>query len=183
MCLKLCKTKRVKIKDGRTIVIRRPKMSDAKQLKEYVNSLVDEDALIKINEKRSLKEEKEWLKGVLKDIRKNKKHGLLAECEDEVISMAELRKGMWRQSHVAGLGIAVKKNYRRLGVATIMMKTLLEIGKKDKGIKIIYLDVYAVNKPAIRMYKKLGFKHVARLKKRAKYKGKLIDQLIIDFKG
>ena len=49
MCLKLCKTKRVKIKDGRTITIRRPKMSDAKQLREYVNSLVDEDALIKIS--------------------------------------------------------------------------------------------------------------------------------------
>ena len=77
----------------------------------------------------------------------------------------------------------MKKDYRRLGVGTVMMKRLLEIGKKDKDIKVIYLDVYAVNKPAIRMYKKLGFKQVARLKNRAKYKGKLIDQLIMDFEG
>ncbi len=156
MCLKLCKTKRVKIKDGRVITIRRPKMSDAKQLKEYVNSLIDEDALIKINKKQSLKEESAWLKGILRDIRRNKKHALLAEYDGEVISMAELRKGMWRQSHVASIGIGVKKGYRRLGVATVMIKTLLDIGKKDKDIKIIYLDVYVDNKPAIKLYKKLS---------------------------
>ncbi len=183
MCLKLCKTKRVKIKDGRTIVIRRPKMSDAKQLREYVNSLIDEDALIKINERQSLKQETGWLKGVLKDVRKNKKHALLAECNGEVISVIELRKGMWRQSHVASIAIGVKKGYRRLGVGTIMMKTLLEIGKKDKGIKVIFLDVYSKNKPAIKMYKKLGFKKVAKLKNRVRYKGKLGDQLIMDFEG
>ena len=46
-------------------------MSDVKQLKDYVNSLVDEDALIKVNERQSLKKETGWLKGILKDIRKN----------------------------------------------------------------------------------------------------------------
>lgn len=155
-------------------------MSDAEQLKEYINSLVDEDALIKINEMQTLKSEADWLRGVLKDVRKNKKHALLAECGGEVISFVELRKGLWRQSHVASIGIGVKKNYRRLGVGTAMMKTILEIGKKDKEIKVIYLDVYAQNKAAIKMYKKLGFKKVARLKNRVQYKGKLADEFIMD---
>ena len=132
-------------------------MSDIKQLTDYVNSLVEEDALVHINEKQTVKSESEWLKGVLKDVRKNKKHALLAECDDEVISVVELRKDRWRSSHVASVAIAVKKKYRRLGVATIMMKTILDIGKKDKDIKVMFLDVYEANKPALKLYKKLGF--------------------------
>jgi len=171
----------MKIKDGRTIVIRRPKMSDAKQLTNYINSLVKEDAMIDINEKQTLKMETSWLKGVIKDVRKNKKHVLVAECDDEIISVIELRKGILRHSHVAGFAIAVKKNYRRLGVATIMMKNMMEIGKRDPTIKVMYLDVYADNKKAKKMYTKLGFKQTARLKNRIQYKGKLGDQLIMDF--
>ena len=39
------------------------------------------------------------------------------------------------------------------------------------------------NNPAIKLYKKLGFKKVARLKNRVQHKGKLGDQLIMDFEG
>jgi len=183
MCLKLCKTKKVKIKDGRTITIRRPKLSDARQVTGYVNSLIEEDALVKINEKQTVKQETRWLEGVLRHIRENKKHALVAECDGEIISIVELRKGIWRQSHTASVALAVKKNYRRLGVATIMMKTILDIGKRDKDIKVIFLDVYAANRPALEMYKKLGFEKVARLKNRVQYKGKLGDLFIMDFEG
>lgn len=183
MCLKLCKTKRVKIRDGRTIVIRRPKMSDVKQLKDYINSLVAEDALIKINERQSLKAECAWLKDILKRIRKNKLHKFVAEYNGEIIGNVELRKEKWRKSHIAEIGISVKKNYRRLGVATILMKTILEIGKKDKEIKLMYLSAYTPNKAAQKLYKKLGFKKVAVLKNRGQYKGKFTDEIIFDFKG
>jgi len=183
MCLKHCKTKRVKIKDGRTILLRRPKISDVKQLKDYINFLVDEDALININKKQTLKAERTWLKDLLRTIRKNKIHTLLAECNGEIIGVVELRKSKWRQSHIAEVGISVKKNYRRLGVGTTLMKRILEIGKMDKEIKLIYIRVYEPNKPAAKMYKKLGFKKVARLKNRVQYKGKLYDEFILDFKG
>ena len=183
MCLKLCKTKRVKIKGRRTITLRRPKMSDVKQLKDYINTLVDEDALIKMTEKQSLKEERTWLKGVLERIRKSELHKFVAEYNGEIIGSVELRKGKWRQSHIAEVAISVKKNYRRLGVGTALMKRILEIGKNDKEIKLIYIRVYEQNKPAAKMYKKMGFKKVARLKKRVQYKGKLGDEFILDFKG
>ena len=45
MCLRLCKTKRVKIKDDRTIVLRRPKMCDVKELKDYFENRPDRDKL------------------------------------------------------------------------------------------------------------------------------------------
>jgi ribosomal protein S18 acetylase RimI-like enzyme len=181
MCLKLCKTKKVKMKDGRVLTIRRPRMSDVKKATEYVNSLIEENAMIKINVKQTVRQETVWLKGLLRDMRKNKKHALVGEVDGTIVSVIELRKEKWRQSHVATVGLGVKREYRRLGVATAMMRTILDIGKKDKDIKVIYLDVYENNKPAIKLYKKLGFKKVAKLKNRVQYKGKLRDQLIMDF--
>lgn len=183
MCLKLCTTKRVKIKDGRTLVLRRPRISDVNQLKAYVNSLVDEDAMILVNERQSLKSEQAWLKDLLRKIRKNELHAIVAEHEGKIIGSVELRKKKWRQSHIAEIGISVKKNYRRLGVGTALMKTILEIGKKDKKIKLIYLTVYDRNKAAEKMYEKLGFKQVARLKNRVQYKGKLGDEFVMDYVG
>ena len=183
MCLKLCKTKRVKIKDGRTIVIRRPKMSDAKQLKDYINSLVDEDAPIQANERVSLKAEKAWLGASLKKIKENKAHLLVAELNGKIVSVVNLTKGPGRRSHVAGYGVSVLKGYRRLGIATVVTKYILSISKRDKTIKIIELKVYNSNKNAMSMYKNLGFKKVARLKKRVQYKGKLGDETIMEFTG
>jgi len=182
MCLKLCTAKRVKIKDGRTILIRRPKMSDLKQLRDYINSLVEEDAQIQINKRISLKEEKAWLKGALKNIKGNKAHLLVAELDGRIVSVTNLTKGKGRNSHVAEYGISVLKDYRRLGIATVISKRIIEIGRKDKGIKLISLDVSTLNRGAIRLYEKLGFRKVARLPKRIMYKGKLIDDFVMDLK-
>lgn len=183
MCLELCKPREVKVKDGKTIIIRSPQMSDLESLLEYVNSLVEEDALIKLREKMTLEKEKEWLEKSLKEIKENKRHYLVAVIDGEVVSGGELRKDFGRQSHVTEFGIAVKKEYRRLGIGTAMMKSLMDVAKKDKDIKVLHLDVYADNEPAIAMYEKLGFKEVARLKDRAQIKDRLGDQLIMDFEG
>jgi len=183
MCLKLCKTVKVKTKDGKVVTLRRPRRSDVKQLQSFINSLVDEDAPILINERATLKGEKEWLKWLLKDIGKNKKHCLVAVYKGEIIGNIELRKGKGRNSHVAEYAIAVKGGCRNIGLATIMSKAILDIGKKDKEIKLIELGVLSVNKPAMQLYKKLGFRQVTRLRKRFKYKEKYIDDIIMDLKG
>lgn len=182
MCLKLCKTYKFQTKDGKNIILRRPRMKDAKQLLNLVNSLVEEDAQILTNKKMTLKEEKEWLKDRLKQIRKNKVHYLVAEYKGEIIAGADLTKKKWRQSHVAEYGISVKKGYRNIGLGSKLTKIMLDIGRRDKEIKIISLNVYPTNKAAIHLYKKFGFRKVAVLKKRIKYKGKYIDDIVMDLK-
>lgn len=182
MCIKLCKSLRVKTKDGKTITLRRPKMSDVKQLLEFINSLVEENAQILVNKRMTLKAEKEWLKEELKSIRKNKLHCFVAVHKGEIVGVVELKKGKWRESHIAEYAISVKKGYRKVGLATVMSKAILNIGRKDKEIKLIYLRVFHTNKVALNLYKKLGFKKVARLKKRVKYKGRYIDEIVMDFK-
>ena len=58
---------------------------------------------------------------------------------------------------------------------------IIKLAKKDlkPKPKIIRLGVFPTNKPAISLYKKLGFKKVARVPRQFQYKGKLVDEIIM----
>lgn len=180
MCYNLCKPQKI-VLDGKEIILRNPRMNDVKTLLEFINSLVEEDAPILVNKKATLKEEKEWLKDRIKLVKKNKLHGIFVFHKNEAIGNAEVRKGNWRQSHVGNIGVSVKKNYRGIGLGKLLMKKAIEVAKKDPEIKVLTLSVYPVNKIAMNLYKKLGFKVVATLHKRHLYKGKYVDEYVMDY--
>jgi RimJ/RimL family protein N-acetyltransferase len=182
MCIILCKPKRVRIKDGRTVLLRRPEKKDVRQLMEYINAIIDEDAPIEMTERMTLKSERAWLKGVLDAMKKGKSHFIIAELGGRIVGVVNLNHGRGRHDHVGEYGISVAKEYRRLGVASALTKYILDAGRKDKNIKVIMLRVYEFNKIAIRMYEKFGFRKVARLKDRVMYKGKLADEFVMDMK-
>ncbi len=52
--------------------------------------------------------------------------------------------------------IAVKENYRRLGIGKALVGELLRIAKL-RGAKIVYLEVNETNDAAIALYERLGF--------------------------
>ncbi len=183
MHMKFFEPVKVKIKDGSTVVIRNPKMSDAKELRDYINSLVEEDAPILMAKKMSLKDEKEWLGGILKKIKNGSGNYLVAEMDGRIVGGIDFRKEIGRSSHCASIGISVAKDYRRLGIATLLFKKIFEITKKDKSIKVIWLSLCEHNKKAYNLYKKMGFRPVARLKNRIQFKGKLVDEIVMDYKG
>jgi len=58
---------------------------------------------------------------------------------------------------------------------------IIELAKKEFNpkLKIIQLRVYINNKSAINLYKKMGFKIVAKMPKQIQFKGKLIDEFIM----
>jgi hypothetical protein len=62
----------IKIFNGKKLKIREMNRSDLKRAKDfldYINSLVEEEAMISLKKKKTLKEEKEWLKNQLKEIK------------------------------------------------------------------------------------------------------------------
>lgn len=65
--------------------------------------------------------------------------------------------GLWiiaDEGHVNNF--AVLPEYRRQGLADLMMKKIFEIGSKEK-VSLYYLEVRFSNTPAINLYKKYGF--------------------------
>lgn len=74
-------------------------------------------------------------------------------CEEEVVSYA----GLWYvldESHVTN--IAVKEDYRRMGIGSEMLKILCD-SAKALNVKTMTLEVRESNESAISMYEKAGF--------------------------
>ena len=62
------------------------------------------------------------------------------------------------------VSIAVLPEFRRRGIATALMKEAIKRLKEIYGVKEVYLEVRISNEPAIKLYEKLGFQKVRRLK-------------------
>ncbi len=57
------------------------------------------------------------------------------------------------------VSLAVKKEFRRMGIGTRLLKSAIE-RCKERGKKKVMLEVRVSNYPAQRLYKKMGFKIV-----------------------
>jgi len=143
--------------------------------------LIEEDAKILRDKKVSLKEEKEWLKGLLQRIKKREEVYLLAKFDEEIVGTAAIKLGPHRQNHVGNFGISIIDGYRGIGLGTHIMKEIIKLAKKElkPKPKIIKLTVFPRNKSALALYKKLGFRRVAKIPKQFQYKGKLEDEIVM----
>ena len=164
------------LKDGRKAVVRTPRWEDLDDLMDFINSLVREEAPILREKEVSRIEEAEWLAERLVSLEKDEIIHFVAEVDGKVVASAEIAKRRGHQKHVGVLGIAVKSGYRRLGIATKLIEALLEEAKKQ-GLKVIILDVYEKNLPALNLYKRMGFKEVGRAPKAVYWKGECIDDI------
>jgi len=175
---------KTKIFGGKKIKIREISKRDLKNVKKFqnfINSLVEEGAMVQMNKKVGLKEEKDWLKEKLNQIKKKREVALIAEDEDKIVGNTQIRLNWARHEHIGDFGTAIREGYRRIGLGTYLTKEIIKLAKKElkSRPKIIRLSAYVTNKPAIAFYKKLGFKEVARIPKQGKIKGKLVAEVIM----
>lgn len=174
----------VKFFGDKRIKIRKISKGDLRKVKEFqdfINSLIEEEAEIRENKKFSLKEEKKWLEDSFKKVRGRKKVFLVAECEKQIVGTCGIELDRGRLGHIGNLGITIRKGYRGMGLGKYIMGEIIKLAKKElkPKPKIIRLSVLAINKPAIGLYQKYGFKKVASVPKQIQYKGKLIDEVIM----
>ncbi|MEI7424655.1 MAG: GNAT family N-acetyltransferase [Candidatus Staskawiczbacteria bacterium] len=172
----------IKLADKK-IIIRKFNKSDlknAKAFQAYVNALVKENAMIGLNEKVDMKGEREYLNNAVK--KSKKKIHLVAMYDGSPVGASNIILEKKVSSHIGTFGISIAKDYRGIGLGKKLMTEIIELAKKklDPKPKIIQIKVYATNKPAIALYKKMGFKIVAKLPKQVQYKGKLVDDFIMN---
>ncbi len=95
-------------------------------------------------------------------------HALLSPMDREAIA------------HVFRLTIMVHEGHQGRGTGTALMTHLIAWARRDKRCRKIELGVRSVNRGAIRLYKKLGFKLEGRLRKRLRMPdGTFIDDLLM----
>lgn len=169
---------------NKKIIIQSLSKKDLKQAKKFqifINSLIKESVQIKINKKKSLKEELSWLKEHLEKIKKHKVVFLVAEYNNKIIGATGVELSRGKKEHVGEFGISIQKDFRGIGLGKYLIGEVLELAQTRLKPKpqIIRLSVFATNELAIKLYEKCGFLKVARIPKQVQHKGKLIDEIIM----
>lgn len=74
-----------------------------------------------------------------------------------------------RFKHRGEIGIALYQNYTGMGIGSIMLDRLIEVGR-ESGYEQMELEVVSDNKRAIALYEKKGFKKYGTFPNNMKYK-------------
>lgn len=104
---------------------------------------------------------------------------IIALLDDKIVGHAMLAPmSLSALSHVVRLNIFVYPGFQRQGIGQTIMDYLLTWAKQTLGVEKVELLVRATNKPAIALYKKIGFFEEGKFKKRLKLPdGSYIDDL------
>lgn len=170
--------------NNKTITIKLLSDKDLKfpeKFQNLINSLIEEDDQIIFNKKLSLKEERFFLNDTLKGIKNYQKLFIVAKCNDLIVGTAGICLNGNRQNHIGEFGIIIRKEFREMGFGNYLMKETIKLAKKQlkPHPKIIRVSVFSTNKPALNLYKKNGFKKVAKIPKQISFQGKLVDEIIM----
>ena len=152
-------------KSGKEVELWEPSMDRIGQALEFVNRLVDEDTFLTFTagDRKTLDQEKLWIQQKIKDIDNNRGYLIWAILDDKIIGSCDIWRGITlRDQHVGKLGIMVDRDFRHGGIGKFMMELILEKARKMK-LKIIKLDLFSNNIPALNLYKKFGFKEYGKL--------------------
>ncbi|WP_417347288.1 GNAT family N-acetyltransferase [Ferrimonas sp.] len=84
-----------------------------------------------------------------------------------------------RRRHAASVGVVVHSEHRRQGVASSLLRELIDTCDNWLGITRIELEVFASNEGAVALYRNLGFREEGRMKGFAYRNGQLEDAILM----
>ena len=164
---------------GNKIIIRYPAKDDAREMRDYINTLSKEQTFIRFQgEKVSLGDETKYLNSQLKRVIKKQTVALLVFCNNKLIGISSIDMQDKTESHEGVFGISIVNEYRGEGIGTVLMKLVLEEARQHiPQLRIVTLGVFGDNALAKSMYEKFGFKEYGRLPKGVLHKGKYVDHV------
>lgn len=164
----------VKLKDGRTVLIREFQIEDKEKFIEMYESLSAEAVRWGMPPYTRERLEKGWLSNLQNLI------SIVAFYNDKIVGHAQIFKFPHPRLKATGdLIVYLRQDFLSVGLGTAMLSKLIELAKKE-GLYRIGLNVVADNKPAINLYKKFGFK-IEGVKRDAYFgeDGKYHDELVM----
>ena len=169
--------KTVNLIDGREVVLDWLRKRDIPEIVELLNNVIGEGKYLLMNEPiTDMKKELEWY-----DLRT--REGMLyltARLRGKLIGCAEIHSHTDKHAHIASYGIFISKNFRNLGLGTLLTKEFVEIAKQHK-VEILHLSVHANNERAFHVYEQCGFREAGRLTKGIKFvDGTYTDEILME---
>ena len=141
---------------------------------EFINSLVEEEAMIAANQKQTRESEIEWLARNLANLEKGMHIAVVAEVDGRMVANCEVNPRPGRMSHVGSLGVSVKDGYRGIGIGQELMREA-ERHAVAMGLGSLLLEVFSINERAIHVYEKMGYRKIGAIPGGVKYRGGYVD--------
>lgn len=160
------------------MTLRAPRWCDVDEMLSFINGLVEEKAMIMMNEKQTRDQEIDWIGKLLSGVERDKMIAVVAEVEGRFAGSCEITPKRGYSSHLGSLGISLVAEFRDLGIGQAMMREA-EKQVKRLGVEVVDLEVFEGNERAIHTYEKLGYKVTGRIPEALKYWGEYVDALIM----
>lgn len=146
------------LRDESTLLIRNAVLGDAADLIDYLRTVGGETSFLTFSADDfsiTVEQEEAFIQDALNTPNKLMLVGLVG---DTIVSALSFSGGPRpRIAHVGEFGISVLKQYWGKGIASKMIKELIDWAKQSGVVKKINLKVNVQNENAAKLYKKLGF--------------------------
>ena len=152
--------KKIKLKDGRTAILRSPLPSDAEAALEYMKMTAAETPfLLRTPEeiKLTVADEEKFLSR----FPENPNSTMILCFVDGVLAgnCQVDRRTKLKNRHRASVAIALRKEFWNLGIGTAMFEEMIAIGE-SWNLYQLELEVFEGNERGIALYRKMGFEIV-----------------------
>jgi len=166
-------------KDGREFTIRQPTGDDAGDIIDYSKMLfASTDQVLTTLEEYTItaQQERTWISNFNED---PNSIIFIAKVQHRMVGLLFFVGGSKKKNaHTGELGISVHPEWQGLGIGQQLMGSLIQWAQNNPAIEKIFLNVFATNQRAIRLYKYLGFKEEGRFIKAIKQsEGEYVDVL------
>jgi RimJ/RimL family protein N-acetyltransferase len=82
----------------------------------------------------------------------------VAELEGQIVGLLFFAANRrLKDSHTGEFGVNVHPKYQRLGIGRELIGVLLDWARSNERIEKVFLQVFATNGPAIKLYQRMGF--------------------------
>lgn len=151
-------------KDWRQFTIRKPTAADAEEIISYSKIVfASTDQMLTTLEEYTITEENEknWIENLNNGLNSLI---LIAEMDRNIIGLLFfIPNTKIKNCHAGEFGINVHPKYQGIGIGQVLLENLIKWAREHKQIEKIFLQVFATNYNAIKLYKKLGFIEEGRL--------------------
>ncbi|MGY5267663.1 GNAT family N-acetyltransferase [Paraclostridium bifermentans] len=158
--------KEIKLKNGKTAILRSPIKEDAQAMIDYLNIIGGESDFITFGKNEfsmNVEAEQNYIERI--NSMDNSKNVLII-IEDEIVGIASITSVQKeRMKHNGTLGISIRKKYWGIGLGSEIMAYLIDWAKSNKITKKINLLVREDNIKGVKLYEKFGFEKEGLLKK------------------
>lgn len=168
--------KQIELKGGVKVTIRATTADDLQNLKRFINDLVAEGAMIAYDRRIRNENDMEVLHGDLEKANRGESIFWVAEINGRIVARAKAVRNSLRARNNVELSIYVAKEFRGIGLGRAMLSMIIIQAKEQFNPKNIFLSVFTKNRPAIKLYKSLGFKIVGKLPEWGQFGSEYLDE-------